>query len=187
MVDLATSQIISPTPAVLRAIIPPRGGHGSNAYQDLFAHVTCVSETFFRTEHPFTNEYNKIALLANPSFSNTSNISSFDDRLVANTSILFGSAFTIGETVTQTSTNYTAIVHEVSGANVYFTGVRGDFSLDLSKTIVGNTSGTVGQLNSVTKPNRISGSGQVLYIEDLELPINRNSIQSETIKIVIEY
>lgn len=187
MVDLATSQIISPTPAVLRAIIPPRGGHGSSAYQDVFAHVLCVSETFFRTEHPFTNEYNKIALLANPSFSNTSNITTFDDRLLANTSILFGTTFTIGETVTQTSTNCTAIVHEVSGANVYFTGVKGDFSLDLTKTIVGNTSGTVGQLNSVTKPNRISGSGQVLYIEDLELPINRNSIQSETIKIVIEY
>lgn len=187
MVDLATSQIISPTPAVLRAIIPPRGGHGANAYQDLHAHVVCVSETFFRTEHPITNEYNKIALLANPSFSNTSNISVFDDRLLANTSILFGSTFTIGETITQATTNYTAIVHEVSGANVYFTGVRGDLSLDLTKTITGNSSGTVGQLNSVTKPNRISGTGQVLYIEDLDLPINRSSTQSETIKIVIEY
>jgi hypothetical protein len=187
MVNLATSQIISPNPAVLRAIIPPRGGHGSNAYQDVNAHVVCISETFFRTEHPITNEYNKIALLANPSFSNTSNISSFDDRLLANTSILFGTTFTIGETVTQANTNYTAIVHQVSGANVYFTGLRGDFSLDLTKNIVGNSSGTVGQLNSVTKPNRISGTGQVLYIEDLDLPINRSSTQSETIKIVIEY
>ncbi len=187
MVDLATSQIISPTPAVLRAIIPPKGGHGFNVFQDLFAHVVCVSETFFRTEHPFTNEFNKIGLLANPSFANTSNTSVFDDRLIANTSILFGTNFLVGETVAQANTNYTAIVHEVSGSNVYFSGVRGDFSLDLSKNIVGQTSGTIGQLNSVTTPNRISDSGQVLYVEDLDLPINRNSIQSETIKIVIEY
>lgn len=187
MVDLATSQIISPIPAKLRAIIPPKGGHGYNVYQDVFAHVICISETFFRSEHPYTNEFNKIGLLSNPSFANTSNTTAFDDRLIANTSILFGSNFIIGETVTQANTNYTAIVHEVSGANVYFTGVRGDFSLDLSKNIIGNTSGTIGQLNSVTTPNRISDSGQVLYIEDLDLPINRNSIQSETIKIVIEY
>jgi hypothetical protein len=187
MVDLATSQIISPNPAALRVIIPPRGGHGSNAYQDVYAHVVCISETFFRTDHPITNEYNKIALLANPSFLNTSNISSFDDRLLANTSILFGTTFTIGETVTQANTNYTAIVHQVSGANVHFTGVRGDISLDLTKNIVGNSSGTVAQLNNITKPNRISGTGQVLYIEDLDLPINRSSTQSETIKIVIEY
>lgn len=187
MVNLATSQIISPNPAVLRAIIPPRGGHGSNAYQDVYAHVVCISETFSRTDHPITNEYNKIALLANPSFLNTTNIASFDDRLLANTSILFGTTFTIGETVTQADTNYTGIVHQVLGANVHFTGVRGDFSLNLTKNIVGNSSGTVAQLNSITKPNRISGTGQVLYIEDLDLPINRSSTQSETIKIVIEY
>lgn len=187
MVDLATSQIISPIPAKLRAIIPPKGGHGYNVYQDVFAHVICISETFFRSEHPYTNEFNKIGLLSNPSFANTSNTTAFDDRLIANTSILFESNFIIGETVTQADTNYTAIVHEVSGTNVYFTGVRGDFSLDLSKNIIGNTSGAIGQLNSVTTPNRISDSGQVLYIEDLDLPINRNSIQSETIKIVIEY
>lgn len=187
MVDLATSQIISPTPAVLRAIIPPKGGHGFNVYQDVFAHVVCVSETFFRTEHPFTNEFNKIGLLANPSFANTSNISSFDDRTIANTSILFGTNFLVGETVSQSGTDYTAIVHEVSGSNVYLTGVRGNIGADLTKNIIGQTSGTVGQLNSVTTPNRISNSGQLLYVEDLDLPINRNSIQSETIKIVIEY
>ena len=187
MVDLATSQVISPTPAVLRAIIPPKGGHGFNVYQDVFAHVVCVSETFFRTEHPFTNEFNKIGLLANPSFANTSNISSFDDRTIANTSILFGTNFLVGETVAQANTDYTAIVHEVSGSSVYLTGVRGNIGADLTKNIIGQTSGTVGQLNSVTTPNRISNSGQLLYIEDLDLPINRNSIQSETIKIVIEY
>ena len=187
VVDLATSQIISPTPAVLRAIISPKGGHGFDIFTDLFTHVVCISKKFIREEHPFTNEYNKICILANPSFSNTSNISTFDDRLLANTSVLFGTNFNIGETVTQSNTNFTAIVHEISGANVYFSGVRGDFSLDLDKTLIGETSGTVVQLNGLTQPNRIKTSGQILYIEDLNSPINRSSIQSETIKIVIEY
>jgi hypothetical protein len=187
VVDLATSQIISPTPAVLRAIISPKGGHGFDIFTDLFTHVVCISKKFIREEHPFTNEYNKICILANPSFSNTSNTSTFDDRLLANTSVLFGTNFNIGETVTQSNTNFTAIVHEISGANVYFSGVRGDFSLDLDKTLIGETSGTVVQLNGLTQPNRIKTSGQILYIEDLNSPINRSSIQSETIKIVIEY
>lgn len=187
IVDLATSQSISPTPAVLRVIIPPKGGHGYNVFNDLFTHTVCVSKKFIRDENPFTNEYNKFCILANPSFSNTSNISSFDDRLLANTSVLFGTNLNIGETVSQANTNFTAIVHEISGANVYFTGVKGDFSLDLTKTITGDTSGTIVQLNDVTQPNRIKTSGQILYIEDLSSPINRSNIQSETIKIVIEY
>ena len=187
VVDIATSQIISPTPAVLRAIISPKGGHGFDIFTDLFTHVVCISKKFIRAEHPSTNEYSKICVLANPSFSNTSNISAFDDRLLANTSVLFGTNFNIGETVTQSNTNFTAIVHEISGANIYFTGVKGDFSLDLTKNIVGDTSGTIVQLNDLTQPNRIKTSGQILYIEDLNSPINRSSIQSETIKIVIEY
>lgn len=187
IVDLATSQSISPTPAVLRVIIPPKGGHGFNVFNDLFAHVVCISKDFVQDEHPSTNEYNKIAILANPSFSNTSNILTFDDRLLANTSVLFGTNFNVGETVSQANSGFTAIVHEISGANTYFTGVKGNFALDLSKPLTGSTSGTIVQLNSLTQPNRIKNSGQILYIEDLNSPINRSNIQSETIKIVIEY
>ncbi len=186
MIDPLTSTPISPSPASLRAIIPPKGGHGFNIFNELFSHTICISKKFIGNEVPYTNEYNKIGLLSTPSFSNTSNISVFDARSVANTVTVFGSGFNLGEKVTQANTNFTAIVHEISGSNVYFTGARGNFATTMYP-ITGDTTGTVANIISITPSNRIVNSGAILYVEDLASPINRSSIQTETIKLVVEY
>lgn len=186
MIDPLTSSIISPTPAILRAIIPPKGGHGYNAYTELYAHTICISKKFIRDEVPYTNEYNKVGLLSTPSFANTSaNTVVFDGRSIANTTIIYGTTFSIGETITQEDNNFTGIIHEISGSDVYLTGTKG--SLNTVGVITGQSSGTIATVNSVTSSNRILNSGTILYVEDLASPINRSSIQTETIKLVVEY
>lgn len=186
MIDTVNQQIISPLPAVLRAIISPRGGHGSNLYSELFAHSVCISKSFVQTEVPYTNEYNKIGLLNAPQFSNTVSTSIFDGRATANTTVVFGTAFEVGELVVQTGTGYTALVHSVVGNNLFLAGMKGDMGDTLSQ-ITGQTSGTVANINSIQLSNRITNTGTILYIEDLAQSINRSNTQTETIKLVIEY
>lgn len=186
MIDPLTSTPISPSPAVLRAIIPPKGGHGFNIFNELFSHTICISKKFIGDEVPYTNEYNKIGLLSTPSFINTANVSVFDGRSVANTVTVFGPGFNLGEKVTQANTNFTAVVHEISGSNVYLTGSRGNLATT-PYPITGDTSGTVANIITITPSNRVLNSGAILYVEDLASPINRSSIQTETIKLVVEY
>lgn len=186
MIDPVTQQIISPSPAVLRAIIGPKGGHGSNLYAELFAHSVCISKSFIQTEVPYTNEYNKIGLLNAPSFSNNVSTSIFDGRVTANTTIVFGSSFEVGEQVIQTGTGYTALVHSTANNYVFLSGMKGDMSDNLSQ-ITGQSSGTVANINDIQLSNRITNTGTILYVEDLAQSINRSNTQTETIKLVIEY
>lgn len=185
MVDLATSQSISPTPAVLRAIIPPKGGHGINAYTDLFTHTLCISSTFIRNEVPYTNGYNKIGLISAPAFT-TAAPSLFDGR-TAVTAVVTQGPLVIGETVVQQSTGVSALIHEgTTSGTIYLTNVRGNLT-DLSQPFVGQTSSAVATFSSPVYSPRVKNTGQLLYVEDLGNAINRNSIQSETIKVVIEF
>lgn len=60
--------------AVVRAILPPRGGHGANVYSELGATYMCYSATFSNTESgkiPGTGStYRQIGVFTDPLFSN---------------------------------------------------------------------------------------------------------------------
>ncbi len=185
MVDLAASQVISPTPAVLRAIIPPKGGHGVNAYTDLFTHTLCISSTFTRDEVPYTNGYSKVGVLGNPVFT-TAAPAVFDDRISV-TAVVTQGPFILGETIVQENTGVSALIHEgTTSGTIKISNLRGTLA-DLTNVFVGETSGAVATFSSPVYSTRVKNSGQLLYVEDVGSPINRNSIQSETIKVVIEF
>lgn len=81
--------------AQLLPIISPQNGHGSNAYEELFATRVCLSTKFSNTEGgviPIENDFRQVGIIKNPLFTNV------DLKLkMANTI----SNFSIGETVHQ--------------------------------------------------------------------------------------
>lgn len=77
---------------------------------------------------------------------------------------------------------------ELNGSNItlYVTNSYGVFDVGGTNTIVGNTSGAIAYLNNVYYPELIYGSGEVLYIENID-DIQRQSDQSETINIYLQF
>ena len=57
----------------VRPIVPPPGGHGSDAANELYCRSAAISAKFITTEGntiPSTNQYRQIGVLLNPSFAN---------------------------------------------------------------------------------------------------------------------
>lgn len=68
--------------------------------------------------------------------------------------------------------------------NLYLTHVRG--TLNTGNTLVGNTSGAVATLLFTYPPDLTRGSGEVIYVENLN-PVTRSNNQSETVKIILKF
>jgi hypothetical protein len=78
--------------AVVRPIISPAGGHGSNINNELFARYVGISTAFIGNSQPLTtnNDYRTVGLLKNPTYANV--------NVVVDTNNVIGS-FVIGENV----------------------------------------------------------------------------------------
>lgn len=93
----------------------------------------------------------------------------------------------VGTSLANQSAN--AIVYSVidNGGNdrtVYTSNQIGTFTV--SSTIIGANSGATAVINSVYEPEILFGSGDILYLENIE-PVSRSNTQSETFKIILEY
>ena len=65
-------------------------------------------------------------------------------------------------------------------------GIVNVSDVDDLNTFEGISSGAVASLSAVTIPDLISGSGEILYVENI-IPVSRSNTQSETIKLIIEF
>lgn len=94
--------------------------------------------------------------------------------------------FQDNEIVRQGSAN--AVLHSVytigGTTNIYVTNQYGIFNT--SNNIVGNTSAAVASLTNKYLPELVFGSGEVLYLENLD-PIARANNQTETFKLIFEF
>jgi hypothetical protein len=136
---------------------------------------------------------NRLVSVANSSISAnvtavTNQDSVFDASLtmlieLTNTGSL-GNGFSLDETVTQDFA--TATVLEANSTIVKLIDVRGTLNASGGEDvfITGETTGAVGRVVSISSPDVVKYSGEVLYIENIE-PIQRSNTQSETIKLVI--
>ena len=68
--------------------------------------------------------------------------------------------------------------------NLYLTHVRG--TLNTGNTLVGNTSGAVATLLFKYPPDLSRGSGEIIYVENLNA-VTRSNNQSETVKIILKF
>lgn len=69
---------------------------------------------------------------------------------------------------------------------MYTSNQIGSFVVNASQDIVGNTSGAIADITSYYEPELVFGSGEVLFLENIE-PVNRSANTNETFQIIIEF
>jgi len=132
--------------AIVRAVLGPKGGHGSNVDYELGCKSLCFSVTFANTEGstiPVANDFRSVGLLKDPLF-----------KSVELTLSDISGAFTIGETITQTVTGATGEAADFNASLLVLTNVSGEFAA--GEEIEGDESTATAnvasyQVNGVTK------------------------------------
>ena len=195
--------------ATLRCVISPTGGHGSDMISELGMSRLSVITNFSGEDVaiPDANTYTKVGLIKNPSFTDSTFPTQFDNR----TSIVISGDHTAtaiaGHYVQQTialddinSETITTRIHEsvYSGGSttIYLVDYYGDFKntfqtgsisvkADLSTTsastlVINNAS------NDVTYGKYSPYSGQVLHFVDFD-PIQRQATRKEKIKFIFDF
>lgn len=174
--------------ATARAIISPKGGHGSNPIEELGGYFIIVNSRLDGTESStFTvgNEFRKIGLLRDPFTYGTSNYaygSTYRQTFKYNLSGVTGS-FVRDQTVTVGSNTATIVEYDSSNSIVYTTQPY--------PYVFANTSSIVGPsgnatISLVTTPGLQPYSGDVLYVEQ-RAPIQRAADQIEDVKLIVEF
>lgn len=114
------------------------------------------------------------------------NNDTFDQRLVLDTSLTFGAGFQKDETIIQQNTNASAVVHQYDSGTIRVINVQGNFLVSTTSVIVGQTSGTRAVINTITQPDMIKGSGEAMFVQNIE-PITRADGRTERTKIIIGF
>ena len=81
-----------------------------------------------------------------------------------------------------------AYIHSIltNGSNnvIYTSNQIGQF--EVGQSVIGNTSGAIATITKIYEPEIVFGSGDILYIENIE-PLARTNTQSETFKVIFEF
>ena len=207
------SNSYNPSPAAtLTPIIGPRGGHGSDAVQELGGFFSLVNARLEYSEsNNFTtdNDFRKVGLLAQPKFANGdfATTSVVDQATSIVVSSWNGTAFVVDELVTGATSGATGRVIDFTGNNTLrisdiipagnsttagYNGIFGYFTN--TEVIAANTSGAGGSGASATANGSgaiVGGdlerfSGDIIYVENRS-PVSRASDQIEDVKLIIEF
>lgn len=180
--------------AIARAIISPKGGHGSDPLTELGGSNLMLNMRIKSSENgviSVANDYRQISLIENP-------LTYDGTRLIANTAVnqllqltLNGTSvdYVNNETVYQgtslASATFSATVVEWDSANniLKVSNTRGT---PTSELINGVTSTASRFLSSVTNPDMKRYTGNLLYTNNI-LPIQRSSDQVEDFKIILKF
>lgn len=193
----ATAQLIdigSGTGAVLKPIISPKGGHGSDPLYELGGKNIMLNPQIQGSEDgilPITNGFRQIAILKDPYlygtntvFSNTAFRQTVDLALSAG-SLDFEENETVYQGPTITDATFTGTVLEWDSTNniIRLTNTTGTPSVDV---LTGANSIASRFVSSNTYPQLKPYSGKVLYIDNTEV-IYRNPDQIEDFKILVKF
>ena len=211
--NASQSNSFNPSPtAVLTPIIGPKGGHGSDAVDELGGFFTLINSRLEYSEsNNFTtdNDFRKVGLLAQPKFSNGdfANTSVVDQATAAVVSSWNGTAFSVDELVTGATSGATGRVVDFTGNNTIrmtdiipsgnsttagYNGIYGYFTnteVIAANTVGGGGSGASATANgsgAVTGGDLQRFSGDIIYVENRS-PISRATDQIEDIKLIIEF
>jgi hypothetical protein len=177
---------------LLRPIIPPQGGHGANIIRELNCKTLGIStniSSLAPSVIPATNTYSKVLLVKEPAFSETPNLTTFDNRLKITCTDAIPEFITVGSTVTQliNGEQISGIVHAIVGNILYLTNYNGPVSniFTDSQPLLSENNQSL-DINTIEYPTYTQRSGTVLYITEF-LPIERTSAKTEQIKLVIDF
>jgi hypothetical protein len=180
--------------ALIRPIMSPPGGHGSNPAEELGGSYAIINTRLRGTEDgvlDVENEFRQTSLIKNPYLLNTKNLAS--NLVYSQTTTLFMDAGI---------SNYSEDEYVYQGPNLETASFRGTVAswdpinniLQVIDTIgnpttdilTGNSSKVSRYVESVTAKDLQPYSGSLLYINNIT-PIQRAADQTEDFKIVISF
>jgi hypothetical protein len=183
--------------AAASAIISPKGGHGSDAIEELGGFYVIMN---VRLEYadgsgdfPVDNDYRRIGIIKDPVLFGTSTLATTSTLRVTPTLTLSAGVtgtFAVDEIITQTTTGATGRVVSYDATNrviryIKQQGVQNNIAFTTSNAVTGGTSSASGTVSAIGNPEVAIDSGEIIYYENRR-PINRASDQLEDIKIVVE-
>ena len=174
------------TRAILRPIISPQGGHGTNTLQELKCKHIGIAKgisSLNGSAIPTTGTYSKVGLVKNPTFADGFDSGTFDNRIkiVADTTV-FGAA--AGQKITQGAVEGT--IHELDDDTIFISDYKGPYSetfvTGLSLDI---ESGGI-DINTIEYSPFEGDVADVLFISD-STPIQRTDDKVEQIRLIIDF
>lgn len=204
----ASAKLIHPTlydgqnsSTILRSIVEPYSGHGSDPVLELGMSKVIISSTLFSGENtsiPSTNTYTQVGIIKNPSFVTGPPPTTFDSRDILHASGDLTSSIETGNYISDTNGNY-GFIHEI----VY------DSETDTTSVYLVDTSGTSTEffttsdtvfvrltptspviqnfvINTITRGVFNKKTGDVLILIDFD-PITRTPTSREKIKITLDF
>lgn len=176
--------------ATARAIISPKGGHGSNAVEELGGKYIMMNVRLDGNESgtiTTENDFRQVGLIRDPYTFGTSTRAletNYRQTYKYELSSITGT-FDADEIVSDGSN--TAMVVEWDSTDDFLYTLR-----PLAKpfasgaTLTGATSGATGTISAITTPGLQPYSGELIYVEN-RVPISRATDQIEDVKLVIEF
>lgn len=192
----ATVSFFSPTGAgaTARAVISPKGGHGSDPVTELGGSNVMLNMNFKNSENgklPVTNDYRQIALFEEPLMFGSNN--TISNAVVSQTTQVSLNGVSVeyvedeyvyqGPNLDQYTFKGRVVEWDSSNNIVKLSNVTGD---PRSELLIGVTSTAARFLSSVTEPDMKPFTGKLLYIDNI-IPIERAEDQAEDFKIVLNF
>ena len=174
--------------AAATAIISPKGGHGSDAVEELGGKFIMLNVRLDGTESntfSVANEFRQVGIVRDPYLYGTTTravASSFRQSYKYQLSGISGT-FTVDETITSGSN--TASLIEFTTPSI-FTTLPLNLPFANTATVTGGTSGATGTIAVITTPGLQPYTGDLLYVEN-RVPIARADDQIEDVKLVIQF
>ena len=163
-------------------IISPKGGHGSDPINELYADTVGISVDFVNSENnqiPAVNDFRQVTILKDPLYANV--VVTIANTLTTGGSAGQGTSFQDGEVITQTTSGAHGIVQGRSSGTVTVANVYGQFltTTDANTThrLVGASSNTSTSIASF-KTNERSGSSFTTFDQRTRLSgfVNASSL-----------
>ena len=174
--------------AAATAIISPKGGHGSDAVEELGGKFIMLNVRLDGNESntfSVANEFRQVGIVRDPYLYGTTTravASSFRQSFKYQLSGISGT-FTVDETITSGSN--TASLIEFTTPSI-FTTLPLNLPFANTATVTGGTSGATGTIAAITTPGLQPYTGDLLYVEN-RVPIARADDQIEDVKLVIQF
>ena len=174
--------------AAATAIISPKGGHGSDAVEELGGKFIMLNVRLDGTEsNTFStaNEFRQVGIVRDPYLYGTTTravASSFRQSFKYQLSGISGT-FTVDETITSGSN--TASLIEFTTPNL-FTTLPVHLPFANTASVAGGTSSATGTIAAITTPGLQPYSGDIIYVEN-RVPISRADDQIEDVKLVVQF
>jgi len=173
--------------ATATAVISPKGGHGSNAVEELGGKYVMLNVRLDGTESntiTTANEFRQVGIVRDPFAYGTSSRAVASSYRQTFRYQLSGVSGTFNSDETVTSGSNTASLVEFTSPYLYTT-LPGNLAFANGATVTGAGAAT-GTIAAIATPGLQPYTGDILYVEN-RVPISRASDQIEDIKLIIQF